>query len=109
MIRFILSLAQQIETPTTAFLKAGLLGAAIVVLAGVVVYMWLDNKSERKERDALIQTLQEQRVHDAQAVTEQLLKINEQCVTALTNAANAMNAQGEAMNQVRTALLERRR
>ena len=104
-MRLLVILAQQVETPGNAFLKAGLLGAAIVALAGVVVYLWRDMKVERDKRDTLIQSLQNQRVLDAQAVTAQLMKNTEECVTALNAGANAANAQVAAMGQVTQALL----
>lgn len=93
-----------VETPATAFLKAGLMGAAVVALGIVVVYLWIDGKKERKDLLEQLKNLQERRVADAQAVTAQLLETNEQCVSALTNVTHTLETQREAMTGLKDAV-----
>lgn len=87
-------------------LKNGVLGLAVLALGLVVKVLWSDNRALVKERQDVIERLQAQRVADAQAVTAQLLKTNEQCVTALTNVTNAMEAQVDAMGELKGAFKE---
>jgi len=88
-----------IETPTTAFLKAGLLGAAIVALAAVVLYLYLDLKKTREDFVSKLEVIQAARVADAQRGTADM-------VQALTNATNSVDAQTQANNELRAALRE---
>lgn len=139
-MHFLLLLAQNldsvnVETPTTAFLKAGILGACIVVLAGVVVYLYRDGKKELAARDVVIgqlqqqigalqqqhvvdlaaiqkqrtdeqATIQAQRVSDAQQVSDRLLRVNESVVAALTNVTSALEAQRESSAELKAAFKE---
>ena len=91
--------ATTIETPTTAFMKAGLLGAAIVTLAAVVLYLYLDLKKTREEFVSKLEAIQATRVADAQRGTADM-------VQALTNATNAVEAQTQANKELRDALRE---
>jgi len=128
MLLLLLAQTGTIETPTTAFLKAGVWGAAVVALSGVVVYLYRDTKTEIARRDAVIAalqaqhlndltvlqgqrtveqaTIQAQRVLDAQQMSERLLRVNEQTVGALTSVVHSMEAQKEAMQELRVAFKE---
>lgn len=97
-MKFLVSLAQSLETPTTAFMKAGLLGAAIVVLAGVVLYLYVDAKHERRELFNKLEGLHKSRVDDAQ-------KITSEAVQALTEVANSSDAQAATNIELRNALV----
>ncbi len=99
-------LLAQLESGHAAaeFVRTGLLGTTCVVLSGVVIALWRNGNVERREKDATIAALQALRVADAQAVTAQLLKTNSECTVALTNVANAMDAQREGTSELRTTL-----
>ena len=81
------------------YLDRGLLGATCVILAIVVVILWRWAAS----KDTKIETLQAQRVTDAQTVQATLLRNSEQTTTALTNAANAIEAHTTALGELRTS------
>jgi uncharacterized protein HemX len=84
-------------------LKNGVLGIAVLALGIAVWTLWKSNTDIQAARLKDHQDLQAQRVRDAQAVTEQLLKTNSECVTALTNVTSAMEAQREAMTELKGA------
>lgn len=124
----VLAEAINLESPATSFLKEGLLGGAIVVLAAVVWILYRDMKAETKKRDAAVAALQEnhlkaltelmkqhaieqteiqaQRVVDAQEVADRLLKVNEQNVAALTTVVKTMEALEKTMQELRVAFKE---
>lgn len=77
---------------TAVLLRDGVRGVAELVLGLVVVALWRDNLALRRERVEAAERLQAQRVTDAQAVTTKLVEVNGACVTALTNAARALEA-----------------
>ena len=112
----------QALTPASEFLKNGALGAAIVVLAGVVAVLWRKSEALQEQRagsalahqaalsaqavahQEALAAAQTKRVEDAQAVTAQLMRTTGECVTALTNSTNAMEALREAMSEQRDEL-----
>lgn len=125
MSHSLLALAQaaaQAQTPTSIFLQAGIPGAVAVVLAGVVLALWRDNRAiQRTANEALdrhqatlaalqqkrvedLAALQQRRVEDAQAVAAQHLRLTEQCTAALTTATATMEAQREALTELRSAI-----
>lgn len=81
------------------FLKNGILGACVIVLATVVALLWRDNLNLRSQVDKA----HDARIADAQNVTAQLLKTTTDTVTALTNVSNATEAQVQAMNELKGA------
>lgn len=101
------ALVAQANAPATAaadeYLRSGLLGATCVILAFVIVVLWKENRQMAREHAKAIADLHAARVSDAQGTTAQLLRANEQSVSALTSAANAMEAQREALGEVRAA------
>jgi hypothetical protein len=97
------------------YLKSGVMGAAVVALASVIVVLWRDKKKEDKAHtDAIeklhkdhleaIEKIQSARVLDAQAVTAQMLKLSDTCTAALTNVTGSLNAQREMNSDVKDAL-----
>lgn len=80
-------------------LKQGLTGLVILGMAAAIINLWKDNKDLRQNNLAL----QQQRVEDMKAVQTKLLENNTQCVTALTNAANAMEAQAQSTQELKNA------
>lgn len=81
------------------FLKNGILGGCVVVLATVVVLLYRDNNVLRAQVDKA----HEARIEDAKGVTAQLLKTTTDTVTALTDVANSTEAQVQAMNELKSS------
>lgn len=86
------------------FLKDGLLGAAVVALCGVIYSLYKDFRTREKQLQDQIASLQNDRVKDANTSSERVVQMTGQCVAALTTVATAMEAQQEAMTNLRSAL-----
>lgn len=110
------------------YVKAGLLGAAVVVLAVVVYILYRANTklhedkvvlvgekvamantfrdafvAQAQQYQAAIAAVQAQRVADWQAAAAQQLKTSGECVAALTSMTTVTEAQTEAMGELKTA------
>lgn len=81
------------DAASAELLKLGFPGVVILMLGFACLRLWLDNRN-----------LQALRVEDAKAVQAQLLANNTQCVTALTNAANSMEAQAQCTKELKDAI-----
>jgi len=99
------------DAATAELLKQGILGLLLLISGMVIVALYRENKEERKARtDASrehlteLGALQAQRVADAQAVTTQLLAINQTCITALTSNASSLEAMQESIGELKQAL-----
>lgn len=77
------------------YLRAGLLGAAVVTLAIVVAYLYRE-----------LAQIQQARVADAKDVTAQLLKVNESCVATMSKLDSALEAQRESTTELKSALTD---
>lgn len=80
-------------------LKYGVAGLIALVFGFVIVALWKNNLDLHKT----IEALQSLRVTDAQGVTAQLLRMNTECVTALTSVVSGIEAQRDAMGELKTA------
>jgi hypothetical protein len=124
--------ARPVEDATGEYLTHGLLGATCVILAVVVVFLFRDAKAERtaaqtRERDLArqltdreaawqsawqtrerevttrLESVQAQRVADAQTYAAQGVKASEICTAGLTRAASAMEAMADVTAQFKTS------
>lgn len=96
---------------TGEYLKQGVLGASVIALAVALIVLWRKNDSLQDKLEAAanqrvteVQAVQQMRVTDAQNVSAQLLRTVQESTTTLTNVANAMNAQRDALGEVREAM-----
>lgn len=106
-------LGQTVPAPSTAsvasqFIQAGLLGAACVVLAGVIVALWRDNKAshaarieDRKAFEAALSAVQQKRIDDGKEVAASQLALNRECITALSNVAQTLDAIRASFTELR--------
>lgn len=114
-------LGQTVPAPSTAsvasqFIQAGLLGAACVVLAGVIVALWRDNKAshaarieDRKAFEAALSAVQQKRIDDAKEVAAQQLAVNRECITALSNVAQTLDAIRSSFAEMRDEMRDEAR
>jgi hypothetical protein len=111
----LLAQTQPIANATADLAKTGLLGSLLAVALSAIVYLWFDSRAaqKRKEDDIAalnasfvkkLEELQGLRIQDQKGVTEQLLRLTEQCTTAVNGATNAMVATREAMGELRESL-----
>lgn len=98
------------DQATAELLKQGILGVLLVLAGAVIYFLYRENKTERVSRagdqkayNEAWAVLQAQRVADAQAVTAQLLKINQECVTVLTHNSSTLEASQESMGELKQA------
>lgn len=96
---------------TSEYLKQGVLGASVIALAVALIVLWRKNDSLQDKLEAAanqrvkeVQDVQQLRVADAQSVSAQLLRTVQESTTTLTNVANAMNAQRDALGEAREAM-----
>lgn len=101
-----LSLAQAVVTSAAEkFVSQGLLGSAVVILVGALIYLWrystqredfwlqklqqkdADAAAERQRLQDKISELSASRTQDAQAVTQRLQEIVSKSTEALTSAS----------------------
>jgi hypothetical protein len=108
----LLAQGQQIADATAELLKTGILGTLLVITLCAIAYLWVEGKALQKRKDselaalnaefvARLTALQDLRIQDQKQVTEQLLKLIEQCTTALNNVSNTLVATREAMTELK--------
>lgn len=93
-----------LTTAAERYLQAGLLGALVVVFAGVIYVLWMAGNRERDKLLASIAEAQQARIADAQATTARLIEVVRECTTSMNSVASATEAQQEAMRELRTTL-----
>jgi hypothetical protein len=107
-----LTLAQAAPAPTASvvsqFLQAGLLGACCVVLAVVILALWRDNKAlntarieDRKAHETALVAAHQKRIDDAKEINAQQLAVNRECITALSNVAQTLDAIRASFTELR--------
>lgn len=117
MLTMLVLLAQSggIEHATESIAEHGIWGSVVVLLGAALVFLWFDAKRERRSlmaqleqiqaaRLADVATVQAKRVEDAQRLAAQQLDTTRECVSALTEATNGMEAQREALLTVNRTL-----
>ena len=114
----LLAQGQQIADATAELLKTGILGTLLVITLCAIAYLWVEGKALQKRKDselaalnaefvARLTALQDLRIQDQKQVTEQLLKLIEQCTTALNNVSNTLVATREAMTELKDSFKDR--
>lgn len=86
------------------YVRAGLLGAACVVLAVVIFYLWRDNKATQKAHLQAVEQLQTARLGDARDFSAQILKVNESYVGTMARLDAALEAHRESDAELRMTL-----
>lgn len=94
-------------------LKSGLLGALIVVLAGVVVALWrTNNELHQKRLDEAklfaqrVDEVHSKRLEEAQAHSAQMLKVNTEVIAALNSTTATIEADREMTGELKQAFRE---
>ena len=121
-MRALLLLLGQTAPPTSAasvasqFIQAGLLGAACVVLAGVIVALWRDNKAshaarieDRKAFETALKEAQQARITDQKEVNAQQLTVNRECISALANVAQTLESIRDGFAELRDEMRDENR
>ena len=95
-------------------LKTGILGAVALVFIYACWKLWDDGKESAKRcedqarevakrHEEQLKAIHDQRVADQQAMTAVILRTTTECVTILTTVANGMEAQRDAMNELKNS------
>lgn len=108
------------EPVAAELLKNGILGLVALIFILACWKLWSDGKeaaqrSETSTREVAkrheeqLKAIHDQRVTDYQAMTTVLLKANAENVSVLTTVVNGMEAQKEAMGELKDAFKSSRR
>lgn len=92
------------DAVATELLKVGPLGAIIIAMG---IYIWRMHKENRGLQSEL-GAIHEKRVADSHAVTVTLLQLNDKWNGTVNSFATIMDAQKDAMAEVREALRDLR-
>lgn len=101
-----MTLVAQAMAPSVmaTYAQQGVLGVTVLVFAGVIVKLWQENRSREDKANDKRDELWNQRLTDAAATNEQLLKINGQVIAALGTITAALDASKDAMIEVQQAI-----